>query len=148
MDIVVWLRNLGLGKYEAIFRENDIDETVLRTLTADDLKELGVTSFGHRRKLLESIAALRADTNIKVSPVSTESGQPSITTRSLPITEAVGERRHVTNDRGVRGLSQRGRHGRDVPRARDVGLVEDDLGDVLGERVLDGPVRAVPAGPC
>ena len=45
MDIVVWLRSLGLGKYEAIFRENDIDETVLLTLTAEDLKELGVTSL-------------------------------------------------------------------------------------------------------
>ena len=31
MDIVVWLRSLGLGKYEAAFRENDIDETVLPT---------------------------------------------------------------------------------------------------------------------
>jgi hypothetical protein len=30
MDIVVWLRSLGLGKYEAAFRENEIDETVLR----------------------------------------------------------------------------------------------------------------------
>jgi hypothetical protein len=43
MDIVVWLRSLGLGKYEAAFRENDIDETVLPNLTAEDLKELGVT---------------------------------------------------------------------------------------------------------
>jgi hypothetical protein len=40
MDIVVWLRSLGLGKYEAVFRENDIDETVLPNLTAEDLKEL------------------------------------------------------------------------------------------------------------
>ena len=37
MDIVVWLRSLGLGKYEAAFRENDIDETVLPNLTAEDL---------------------------------------------------------------------------------------------------------------
>ena len=43
MDIVVWLRSLGLGKYEAAFRENEIDETVLPSLTAGDLKELGVT---------------------------------------------------------------------------------------------------------
>ena len=42
MDIVVWLRSLGLGKYEAVFRENEIDETVLPNLTAEDLKELGV----------------------------------------------------------------------------------------------------------
>ena len=57
MDIVVWLRGLGLGKYEAAFRENDIDETVLPNLTAEDLKELGVASLGHRRKLLDAIAA-------------------------------------------------------------------------------------------
>jgi SAM domain (Sterile alpha motif) len=63
MDIVVWLRGLGLGKYEAVFRENDIDETVLPNLTAEDLKELGVASLGHRRKLLDAIAALRNDEN-------------------------------------------------------------------------------------
>jgi class 3 adenylate cyclase len=62
MDVVVWLRSLGLGKYEALFHENDIDETVLPK-TAEDLKELGVASLGHRRKLLDAIAALRADTN-------------------------------------------------------------------------------------
>ena len=43
MDIVVWLRSLGLGKYEAAFRENEIDETVLPSLTAEDLKELGIS---------------------------------------------------------------------------------------------------------
>ena len=58
MDVVVWLRSLGLGKYEAIFRENDIDETVLPSLTHENLKELGVASFGHRVKLLDAIAAL------------------------------------------------------------------------------------------
>jgi hypothetical protein len=41
MDVVVWLRSLGLGKYEAAFRENDIDETVLPSLTREKLKELG-----------------------------------------------------------------------------------------------------------
>ena len=61
MDVVIWLRSLGLGKYEAIFRENDIDETVLPSLTHENLKELGVTSFGHRVKLLDAIAALRSD---------------------------------------------------------------------------------------
>jgi predicted ATPase/class 3 adenylate cyclase len=61
MDIVVWLRSLGLGKYETIFRENDIDETVLPSLTHENLKELGVPSFGHRVKLLDAIAALRND---------------------------------------------------------------------------------------
>ncbi len=65
MDVVVWLRSLGLGKYEALFRENDIDETVLPNLTAEDLKELGVASLGHRRKLLDAIAALRNDASGK-----------------------------------------------------------------------------------
>ena len=46
MDVVVRLRSLGLGKYEALFRDNDIDETVLPNLTAEDLKELGVASLG------------------------------------------------------------------------------------------------------
>jgi hypothetical protein len=49
MDVVVWLRSLGLGKYEAASRENEIDETVLPNLTAEDLKDLGVSIVGHRR---------------------------------------------------------------------------------------------------
>ena len=65
MDVVVWLRSLGLGKYEAIFRENDIDETVLPSLTHENLKELGVASFGHRVKLLDAIATLRNDANAR-----------------------------------------------------------------------------------
>jgi len=68
MDVVVWLRSLGLGKYEASFRENDIDETVLPNLTADDLKKLGVASLGHRRKLLDAIAVLRPDTGLRGPP--------------------------------------------------------------------------------
>ena len=67
MDVGSWLRGLGLERYEAAFRENEIDETVLPTLTADDLKDLGVGVVGHRRKLLNAIAALRADANTKVS---------------------------------------------------------------------------------
>ena len=59
MDIAAWLRSLGLQQYEQAFRENDIDASVLPKLTADDLVGLGVTSIGHRRKLLDAIAALR-----------------------------------------------------------------------------------------
>jgi hypothetical protein len=44
MDVVVWLRSLGLGKYEAIFRENEVYETLLADLTHETLKELGVTA--------------------------------------------------------------------------------------------------------
>jgi class 3 adenylate cyclase/predicted ATPase len=49
---------LGLERYVEAFEANDVDAGVLRTLNADDLKELGVTSLGHRKKLLEAIAAL------------------------------------------------------------------------------------------
>ena len=69
MDIVVWLRGLGLGKYEAAFRENDVDETVLPGLTHETLKELGVASVGHRVKLLDAIAALRGDASGKAPSV-------------------------------------------------------------------------------
>jgi class 3 adenylate cyclase len=61
MDIGSWLRSLGLERYEATFRDNSIDNTVLSSLTAEDLKDLGVGSVGHRRKLLDAIAALRAE---------------------------------------------------------------------------------------
>ena len=50
MNIVVWLRSLGLGKYEAAFRENEIDETVLPSLTHETLKELGVTATRHNER--------------------------------------------------------------------------------------------------
>jgi len=63
MDGGGWLRSLGLERYEAAFRDNEIDHTVLPSLTAEDLKELGVGILGHRRKLLDAIAALRADAN-------------------------------------------------------------------------------------
>ena len=69
MDIMVWLRSLGLGKYEAAFRENDIDETVLPGLTHETLKELGVASIGHRVKLLDAIAALRNEGGSKAPTV-------------------------------------------------------------------------------
>ena len=59
MDLGGWLRSLGLEKYEAAFRENEIHEKVLPNLTPEDLKDLGVSIVGHRRKLLDAIAALR-----------------------------------------------------------------------------------------
>ena len=60
MDVGGWLRRLGLEQYEAAFRENKIDDTVLPSLTAEDLKDLGVGFVGDRRKLLKAIAALNA----------------------------------------------------------------------------------------
>jgi len=58
MDVASWLRGLGLEQYEQAFRKNDIVAEVLLHLTAEDLIAIGVTSVGHRRVLLEAIAAL------------------------------------------------------------------------------------------
>src|SRR3954447_9322463 len=62
MDVGDFLRKLGLQQYEAAFRDNRIDVRVLPKLTAEDLKDLGVTMVGDRRLLLEAIAALREPT--------------------------------------------------------------------------------------
>jgi hypothetical protein len=54
LNIDSWLRGIGLGQYAEIFRTNDIDIELLGRLTNDDLKDLGVASFGHRKKPLEA----------------------------------------------------------------------------------------------
>jgi hypothetical protein len=92
MDVVVWLRSLGLGKYEATFRENEIDETVLPSLTAEDLKDLGVSIVGHRRKILDAIAGLRTDMGVKGLSADVATA-PSATIVSP---EGRAERRQVT----------------------------------------------------
>ena len=58
MDVSTWLRDLGLEDYVQTFQAHHIDAEVLPRLTADDLTGLGITSIGHRRKLLDAIAAL------------------------------------------------------------------------------------------
>ncbi len=82
MDLGGWLRSLGLERYEAAFRENEINERVLPNLTAEDLKEIGVGPVGHRRILLEAVAALRADASGKVpsADVATASSAPCLAT--------------------------------------------------------------------
>ena len=82
---------MGLGKYEAAFRDNEIDETILPDLTAEDLKELGVTALGHRRKLLAAIAALSNDSSGK-KPAGTATASDSPSARP----EDRAERRYVT----------------------------------------------------
>src|ERR1700722_17891193 len=89
MDVVDWLRTLGLERYEAAFRENDVDAELLPTLTADDLKEIGITSFGHRRRLLEAIAALPPEGTSADDPIQSSS-------RSPRPTETTAERRPLS----------------------------------------------------
>ena len=89
IDVGAWLRDLGLGQYEAMFRDNAINEKVLPNLTAEDLKDMGVGIIGHRRVLLDAIAVLRADGVAKVSPPEAPAASPK------PAQDTV-ERRQVT----------------------------------------------------
>jgi class 3 adenylate cyclase/tetratricopeptide (TPR) repeat protein len=83
VNVEAWLAELALGQYAETFRENDIDGETLCGLTAEDLKELGVSSLGHRKKLLAAIAEL--------SPP-----QPETTDGEAAVTPQPGERRQVT----------------------------------------------------
>ena len=88
MEIADWLRRLGLGQYEAAFRENSIDLEVLPKLTPEDLKDLGVVSVGHRRRLLAAIEEL-SRAGVAASAVAP--------TAAAGIGEATAaERRHLT----------------------------------------------------
>jgi class 3 adenylate cyclase len=90
MDLAVWLRSLGLEQYEAAFRENAITEKLLPSLTAEDLKDLGVSIVGHRRALLNAIADLRPSTNTITAPSS------AFATAAAPAKDTAAERRQVT----------------------------------------------------
>src|SRR6202048_4613225 len=95
VDIAAWLNRLGLQKYEQAFRENSIEADVLPSLTAEDLKDLGVTLVGDRRRLLDAIAALHRSALTATDPgppleAASKSASPS-TPRS-----GEGERRQLT----------------------------------------------------
>ena len=92
MDVAVWLRSLGLERYEAAFRENEISERVLPSLTQEDLKEIGVGPVGHRRMLLEAIAALRPDTGDNAP----SANSPVVSSALKASPEDRAERRQVT----------------------------------------------------
>jgi class 3 adenylate cyclase len=83
MDVGSWLRNLGLEQYEPLFRENAIDAALLPSVTAEDLKDIGIGVVGHRRKLLDAIAGLRGEA-------------VASTTQHARTTIDAAERRHVT----------------------------------------------------
>jgi class 3 adenylate cyclase len=87
LDIEAWLRGIGLPQYAEIFRANDIDGELLGRLTNDDLKDIGVASFGHRKKLLEAISALVA------APAASS---PTHLAATAPETHGAAERRQVT----------------------------------------------------
>jgi class 3 adenylate cyclase/predicted ATPase len=70
MDVVTWLRGLGLEQYEPAFRANEIDWAVLPKLTSEDLREIGVVPIGHRRRMLDAITALGSEPTIAVATAS------------------------------------------------------------------------------
>ena len=84
MDVGGWLRGLGLGQYEALFRASEIDAEILPELTDVDLKELGVP-LGHRKRLLRAISGLAA---------AETSAAPSASTGATP--QDAAERRQLT----------------------------------------------------
>ena len=84
MDVGGWLRNLGLGQYEALFRANEIDADILPELSEADLEKLGVP-LGHRKRLLRAISGLAA---------AETSAAPSAPTGAKPRDAA--ERRQLT----------------------------------------------------
>jgi class 3 adenylate cyclase len=89
-QIADWLENLGLGQYAQRFAENDINFSILSDLTDQDLKELGVSSLGHRRQLLRAIAELTSVEKNAPTPA------VAAATAVFPQSHDVAERRQVT----------------------------------------------------
>jgi SAM domain (Sterile alpha motif)/Adenylate and Guanylate cyclase catalytic domain len=90
-QIADWLENLGMAEYAQRFADNKIDVSVLRHLTDQDLKDIGV-ALGHRRKILAAIAERSA----APGPVPAPQSRPPEATTSPPTPETVAERRQVT----------------------------------------------------
>ena len=85
MDIGGWLRELGLGQYEQLFRDNAIDTEILSELTDSDLERLGVF-LGHRRKLFKAIAALREVQEPSAKGAAARSRQETLTAERRQLT--------------------------------------------------------------
>ena len=77
MDVGGWLRGLGLGQYEEKFRDNKIDADLLPRLTVDDLKDIGVSVVGDRRRLLDAIAVIAGAGRPADLPASPTKSAPS-----------------------------------------------------------------------
>jgi len=90
MNVADWLRTLGLAQYEAAFRENSVTVDLLANLTPEDLRDLGITLIGHRRRLLDAISALRADADLAEDP------RAASAERSRPAQQSTAERRQLS----------------------------------------------------
>ena len=90
MDVAQWLKALGLGQYEALFREQEIDADVLPDLTEADLEKIGVP-LGRRKRLMRAILASNAGPPPARKPAAAAPSLPSIA-----ISRAEAERRPIT----------------------------------------------------
>ena len=88
-NITEWLDEQNLGQYAEAFERNQIDLSILRELSDQDLKELGVNALGHRKLLLKAIGALRDHDSPETTPVSDAGSAPTDLSRE-------GERRQLT----------------------------------------------------
>jgi len=70
-SIVDWFTRLGLPQYAQLLFDNDVDLEILATLSEADLHELGISSFGHRRKILSAIDARRPSAAAVARPSTT-----------------------------------------------------------------------------
>jgi len=102
IDVANWLQKLGLEQYAPKFRENRIEADVLSSLTSEDLKDLGVTLVGDRRRLLNAIAAIGAEAPAAPLPA-TVAPTPALSPPSAPVpapapapVQAEAERRQLT----------------------------------------------------
>jgi class 3 adenylate cyclase len=154
MDLAEWLRGLGLEQYAPAFRDNDIDAEVLIRLTAEDLRELGVASIGHRRRLLDAIAALgagaiSAEPNAPAAPGEAERRQLTVMFCDLVGSTALAGRHDPEDLREVIGVYHR-------VVAETVGRFAGFVAKYMGDGVLvyfgypqaheDDAERAVRAG--
>src|SRR5271163_3697266 len=92
-----WLENIGLGRYAAVFAENDVDFPALLELTESDLKELGL-SLGHRKILLKAIAGLAnaERAGLPKTPIVPQLDAQQSQAPEHRIATGQGERRHLT----------------------------------------------------
>ena len=89
MDVAQWLKGIGLGQYEALFREHEIDADVLPELTEADLEKIGVP-LGSRKRLMRAIGNLAS--NLAPSPAAL----PVRAAPSPPTPRVDAERRPIT----------------------------------------------------
>ena len=98
-SISEWLESLGLDQYAQVFADNDIDLELIPSLSDQDLEKLGVSSMGHRKKLLKAIAELDDATTVAAPspPAAALSAVPSVAPKIAPKSSDVhAERRQIT----------------------------------------------------